>query len=168
MKNFLMIMMSSLLLISCYTDKDAFRQMIKANDHYPEKVAEFTRTHYPCFDVKDSIVVHDTSYDFIEIQCPQDESHSKIDTIWLEKWRRPKIDKNKIGQLVAVPMTTKIVNTYIRDSSEVNLLEYRLKKCAEENQMIIKKNDGKADWIKWLLIILAISLLLNVILITKK
>jgi len=170
MKNYLMIIMiaaTALTISGCYTDKQAYQELIRANQKYPQKVAEFARTYYPCFDVRDTTVVHDTSYDFIEIQCPE-EQLSKIDTIWADKWRVKKVYGDKPMKFVSVPTVTKIINSYIRDSAEVSLLEYRLKSCNETNVSLYQKNDAKASWIKWLIIILAVSLIGNIIQLQKK
>lgn len=156
-----------LMISGCYTDKQAYQELIRANEKYPQKVAEFTRTYYPCYDVRDTTVVHDTSYDFIEIQCP-DVQESKFDTIWADKWRVKKVYGNKPMKFVSVPTITKIVNSYIRDSAEVNLLEYRLEQCTITNIEYQRRLDKKGEWIKWLLILLACSLILNAILIPKK
>ena len=160
MRNYLTIITILLTISGCYTDKQAYQDMIRANDKYPQKVAEFARSYYPCMDVKDTTIVHDTSYDFIEVQCPEQQS-SKIDTIWANKLVVKKVDSDVITKYVSVPTITKIINSYIRDSAEVNLLEYRLKSCTEDNVSLYEKNDSKSSWIKWLIILLAVSLLGN-------
>ena len=170
MRNCLTIIMTVAIVLTisgCYTDKQAYQELIRANQKYPQKVAEFTRTYYPCYNVKDTTVVHDTSYDFIEIQCP-DVQESKFDTIWADKWRVKKVYGNKPMKFISVPTVTKIVNSYIRDSAEVNLLEYRLKNCTEEQVALWHKNDAKSTWIKWLIILLAVSLVGNIIQLQKK
>lgn len=164
MRNYLTIIMTlaiALMISSCYTDKQAYQDMIRANDKYPQKVAEFTRAFYPCYDVRDTTILHDTSYDFIEVQCP-DVQLSKIDTIWADKWRVKKVYGDKPMKFVSVPTITKVVNSYIRDSAEINLLEYRVERCTIDNIEYQRRLDKKGEWIKWLIILLAVSLLGNI------
>ena len=168
MKNYLMIITTLLLLSSCLTSKKADSNLKKINDKYPYKVAEFTRTMYPCFDVMDTIIQHDTSYDFIEIQCPENNL-MRLDTVWVEKYKKLKmVNVDKPFRVIAVPGITKIVNSYIKDSAEINLLEYRLKNCTEDSVKLWKSNDKKSTWIKWLIILLAISIIANILQYFKK
>lgn len=157
-----MIIMMMIAISGCYTDKVAYHDMIKANEKYPQKVAEFTRTYYPCFDERDTVILHDTSYDFIEVVCPPDML-TKLDTIFVDKFKYRTKTVNQPSRFVAVPSITKIVNSYIRDSAEINLLEYRLKKSTEDNVELWRKSDSKSTWIMWLIILLAVSLLGNFI-----
>ena len=108
MKNYSTIIMTVLLLSSCLTSKKADKDLRKINYKYPHQVAEFTRTMYPCFDSYDTIVLHDTSYDFIEIQCP-DGGMLKIDTVFTEVYKKNKpVDITRPFKVIAVPGITKI------------------------------------------------------------
>lgn len=160
------IVATALTISSCYSDKAAYQAMIKANDKYPQKVAEFTRLYYPCIS-RDTDILHDTSYDFIEVACPPNIV-TDVDTIFIEKFKYQTKIINQPARTVAVPTITKIINKYIRDSAEINLLEYRLEQCTIDNINYQRKYDNKSDWIKWLLIILASSLIINTLLLYNK
>jgi hypothetical protein len=60
---------------------------------------------------------------------------------------------------VAIPSTTKTITKIVRDSS----CEILLKKSVEGQQIYIRKNEKQADWIKWLLILLGISIIGNIL-----
>lgn len=121
------------------------------------------RSKYPCITTNDTIIKLDTSYDFIELQC-NDKIVNNFDTIYLTKYKT-EIKENKI---IGVPVKTKLIYKYLRDSAEINLLEYRLKACQEEKDKLSNKSENKSDWNKWLLVILGISLVINTIQFFKK
>lgn len=156
-----------ILISSCHTAKNALNKVKKADLYHPEVVAEYTRTKYPC-KLVDSIVKYDTSYDFVEIQCPD---YSQVnDTIYLTKYvnskaynlsnnGKSKTDKPQPKQMIANRTITKEVIRDVIDSA-----------CYKEVDVYIQQNkdlsmtiNDKNDWIKWLLIILCISILINFI-----
>lgn len=154
----------SLILSSCYTEKKATKQLNKANDIHPAVVADFTRKHYPCIVKGDTIFRTDTSYEFIEITCP--ESVKNSDTVIINNIKY--VYKKGRTAYLPSPIVTKYVKIMVKDSAEVSLLEYRLNKCQEDKDNYFDKSESKGDWIKWLLIALGISALLNIILVIKK
>jgi len=149
----------TIMMSSCYTSNKANKDINKAYENYPETVAAFTRDKFPCKETDVDSVVK-TEYDFIEIKCPdQAEPVQVIDTLYLTKPARPKtyiVYKNKF---VAIPTTTKIITKIVRDSS----CEILLKKSVETQQNYVRKNEKQADWIKWLLILLGISIISNIL-----
>jgi len=161
MKKLLMI---ALILSSCYSSKQANKELNKAYNKYPENVAKFARDKFPCKETNGDSAVR-VEYEFIEIKCPDfSDSISKQDTLYIDKISKPKtyiITKNKF---VAVPSITKTITKIIRDSS----CELLLNKSVADNKLTLQKMDGKSNWIKWLLILLAISLILNLLFITTK
>lgn len=150
----LLIMMSS-----CYTSNKANKDINKAYENYPEAVAAFARDKFPCkeTDVDSTVKVE---YDFIEIKCPQQpEPVEVIDTLYLTKPSKPKTYIVYKDKFVAIPSTTKTITKIVRDSS----CEILLKKSVEGQQILVRKNEKQADWIKWLLILLAASFIGNLL-----
>lgn len=159
MKRLLTILMPMALISSCYTPNKADRDLNKANEVYPEKVAAFAREKFPCKETGIDTVVR-TEYDFIEIKCPDlPEQTTTIDTIYLTKPARPKTYILYKDKFVGLPTTTKIVTKIIRDSS----CEILLRKCELSQQKYVGKNEKQAEWIKWLLIALGISVIGNIL-----
>ena len=149
----------TIMMSSCYTSNKANKDINKAYENYPETVAAFARDKFPCKETGiDSIVK--TEYDFIEIKCPdQAEQSQVIDTIYLTKLSKPKTYIVYKDKFVAIPSTTKIITKVVRDSS----CEILLKKSVEGQQILVRKNEKQADWIKWLLILLAASFIGNIL-----
>ena len=158
MKRLLMIVLT-IMMSSCYTSNKANKDINKAYENYPETVAAFARDKFPCKETGiDSIVK--TEYDFIEIKCPdQAEQSQVIDTIYLTKQTKPKTYIVYKDKFVAIPSTTKIITKVVRDSS----CEILLKKSVEGQQILVRKNEKQAEWIKWLLILLAASFIGNLL-----
>lgn len=141
-----------LLLLGCNTEK----KLNKINAKHPEVIAKFARDHYPC--AKSSIdTITNIEYDFIEIKCDTIITPGDKDTIVVHG--KPKTYVVHDTQTIALPSTIKVVTKVIRDSS----CEVLLTKCKSELQSEIKKHDKDAYWIKWLLILLAASIILHLI-----
>lgn len=156
MKKLLMIM---LMISGCYSSNKANKDISKAYENYPENVAAFARDKFPC---KESGIdsVTKIEYDFIEVKCPdQPEQSQVIDTIYLTKQSKPKTYILYKDKFVAIPTTTKIVTKIVRDSS----CELLLSKSVADVQKYVHKNEKQSDWIKWLLIMLAVSIFGNIL-----
>ncbi|CAB5218585.1 hypothetical protein UFOVP217_38 [uncultured Caudovirales phage] len=163
--SYLRIITMILIVISmfgCYTQKKANKSLNKAYLNYPQAVADFTRQKYPCIPVNntDTVIKYDTLYDFIElidtikVNIPgQDKYISKIVTKTIPK----------IKQVIKYITVTKVV----KDSAELSYRDIQITKLSAKNEDQVKKIEKKSNWINWLLIILAISLILNIILIRK-
>jgi hypothetical protein len=144
---------------SCYTSNKANKDINKAYENYPETVASFARDKFPCKETNVDSTVK-VEYDFIEIKCPdQAEQPQVIDTIYLTKPSRPKTYIMYRDKFVAIPSTTKIITKTVRDSS----CDILLKKSVEGQQILVGKNEKQANWIKWLLILLAVSFIGNIL-----
>lgn len=148
-----------LMISGCYSSNKAKKDINKAYENYPEAVANFSHDKFPCKESSiDSIVK--TEYQYIEIKCPdQTEPVQVIDTLYLTKPSMPKTYIMYKDKFVAIPSTTKIITKVVRDSS----CEILLKKSVEGQQIYIGKNEKQANWIKWLLILLAISFIGNIL-----
>ena len=165
MRNFSILMATSLLISSCYSLRDAERDLDKAKQYYPDVVAQRTRDWFPCNTGSDTSIR--TEYDFIEIACPGVDSVTKLDTIILTKTKNPRsifIEKQKI---VGIPSETKYITKVVRDSAQIYSLETRVKGCAEELKHYMGKAERRGQINLWLIILLTISMLLNVLKIRK-
>lgn len=153
-----------LFLGSCYTPSKAKKDLNKANDKFPDIVAKFTRDQYPCIDKKiDTAYSIDTLYEYINVECPP--LFPTIDTFY----KTNTLYKNKIvRQLVAVPQRTITITKSIEDSAKIKLMASDNKVCADKLIKAQNKIQKMWKWIKWLFIILIISILLNALLITKR
>ena len=158
MKKLLMIVVT-IMMSSCYTTNMAKKDINKAYENHPETVAAFAHDKFPCKETAiDSIIK--TEYQYIEIKCPdQKEPVEVIDTLYLTKPSMPKTYIMYKDKFVAIPSTTKIITKVVKDSS----CEILLKKSVEAQQNYVGKNEKQADWIKWLLILLGISIIGNIL-----
>ena len=159
-----LLMIATIALSSCYTSNKAERDLNKANEFYPEKVAEFARLKFPCKETSiDSITK--TEYDFIEIKCPdQPEPKTTIDTLYINKPTKPKTYIITKDKFVALPSTIKVITKLIKDSS----CEILLKKSETDVQYYVHKSEKQSEWIKWLLVLLGISFIINLLFVTNK
>lgn len=151
----------AILFCSCYTQKKAEKAIDKAYDKHPDVVAKFAADKYPC---KEGIiqVVHDTSYDFIEIACPDaiGDTIIKRDTIVITKNGKPntiQVDKVKI---LKVPADRITITKVVRDSAELTVLRNRIKSLEADKVKLTTKMESKDKWILWLGIGLAVLLLI--------
>lgn len=149
---------------SCYTSNKAKKQLNKANDKFPDVVAKFTRDQYPCIDKKiDTAYSIDTLYQYINVECPP--LFPTIDTFY----KTNTLYKNRIvKQLVAIPQRTITITKSIEDSAKIKLMASENKMCSDKLVKAENKIERLRNWVKWLFIILIISILLNALLITKR
>jgi hypothetical protein len=151
-------MIAAILLNSCYTANKAQKDINKAYNHHPEVVAKFAQKEFPCIETSEKII-HDTSYDFIEILCPNDTT-KVFDTVYLTKYVNQKITGTKI---VKLPSETITIYRFIKDSAEAIILKTALQKCSENGHELQKNCDKNKEWIKWLLVIIALLILSHLI-----
>jgi hypothetical protein len=163
-----------LVITSCYTEKKAQKELNKANDKYPDVVAEFTRDKYPCTELKDSTVVYDTVYQEVEALCPPQQIIYTKDTLWKKKidtvYRKDDIYKKNplVKTTVTVPVRQTTVTKWFEDSAKIKLLTSQINKCGEDLKQSERKKERNWDWIKWLLVALGISVIVNILFITNK
>jgi hypothetical protein len=152
-----------MLMSSCYTPNKALKDLKKANNKYPDIASNFLRLKYPCIFSKDTIVINDTSYEFIEIQCPED---TKIDTVSI--LNNPKVDKSRPYKIFKVysPIKTKIIK--VEDSSKIFNLSEELLQCLVDKKELSSKLDKKKRYSNYFLFGLILSVILNALLIYKK
>ena len=157
----------ALSLCGCYTPHKALKELNKANDLQPKVVADYVGEHFPCKIKSDSIVKTDTLYQYIDVVCPIVDSLTKGgDTIYLDKIKV--VNKTKIvKQVVGIPSKSVTITKYYEDSAKIKSLtlansqtQASLTKCQGEKEK-------KSEWIKWLIICLCLSILLNIIQVRK-
>jgi hypothetical protein len=151
-------MIIAVLLNSCYTPFKAQKDINKAYNHHPDVVAKFAQKEFPCIETSENII-HDTSYDFIEILCPNDTT-KVFDTVILTKIVKQKVNGTKI---VKIPSETITIYRFIKDSAELKISEMRLQACSENGHKLQKNCDKNKEWIKWLLVIIAVLCLSHVL-----
>ena len=166
MKNYLRTIQTILLTISffgCYTPQRANKALNKAYNKQPREVAAFTRDKFPCIETSvDTIYQFDTSYDFIEVECP-DQPVKVKDTIYLTKNGKTKIVQTTKERTIALPQKTVTIIKKIEDSAKVAVLTIDNKNCADKVQKLYNKIT-KRNYLSFILIILLLlSLFFNYI-----
>lgn len=148
----------------CYTEKKATNDIKKADEKHPKVVTDYLAKHYPC---KSNVteVVHDTSYDFIEISCPDvpiNNNSTGLDTVYIPIHGKPKtieVIKNKI---VRIPSETITITKLVKDSAEISSYKLKLADLQAKNEKLTATIAKREIWLKWALISLAILFLIIV------
>lgn len=162
MMRFLTIMQTILLTISlfgCYTPEKANKALNKAYNKQKTEVAKFTRDKFPCI-VTASDTIYNTEYDFVEIECPDQQDGVK-DTVYLTKNDKTKIVQKTKDKTIALPQKTITIIQKIEDSAKINILTASSKDCADKVDKLTHKVTKRNYWILSLLILLLISLFFN-------
>jgi hypothetical protein len=150
-------------LFGCYTEKKALNDMEKANDKHPDVVAKFVLDKYPCTEKSDSTILYDTVYRDIEVLCPPQSTIDIHDTIYRDGKKLPPLIKT----IVSVPVPQKTIIKWYEDSAKIKIYAVQNAKLIGELSDCGKKKENKSEWIKWLLICLGISVILNLIQLRK-
>jgi hypothetical protein len=158
----------ALVLQGCYTQQKALKDLNKANDLQPKVVADYVREHFPCT-IKDTITKVDTAYQYITILCPGKDpleinEEPSVDTVYVDKYT---IKTNTIKKVVAIPSKTITITKYYEDSAKLKSLYVSISQAKEELKNCQQKKESKSEWIKWLIICLCISAILNIIQLRK-
>lgn len=146
------------ILVACNTPHRIAKKLNKFDLVHPEVVSKFARDKYPCIEKPvDTITKVDTAYIDVEVECPPTDTLiiRKNDTIRVEG-KSIIIKKN-----VALPQHTITITKLVKDSAEIKALAVENKNCSDEVKT-------KWKWIQWLFVLLVCSLILNVILISRK
>jgi hypothetical protein len=155
MKQFIKLLLL-LSITGCYTAKKADRDINKAYDKYPAVVDKFCQTRFPCITVaSDTINLSDTSYSYLP--CP--EVPILIDTIINDSIQKIKIYVPK--KVISKIVVTKIIEKRIKDSAEIFSYQVKLDSSNKEKDKWIEKNEKKSSIIKWLFVVLIISIIIN-------
>lgn len=152
----------ALVLFGCskYTPDDAIKDMNKANRLQPKAVADYVGDKFPCTPKTDSITKIDTMYQYMDVICPPSDTISNSDTIYL---RKNIIKKDTIRKYIAIPTKKITIIKYVEDSAKIKSLSIANSQTLEELKKCSDKKDKNSEWIKWLIICLAISIIANLI-----
>ena len=167
MKKYLTIIQTILLTISlfgCYTPNKSQKALNKAYNHFPSELATFTRDKFPCIVTDaDTVYQYDTSYDFIEVLCP-DQQDQGNDTTYLTKNVKSVLQKTKY-KTIGLPEKTKTITIVqkVEDSAKILIMATDNKNCADKVQKLTDKITSKNKWIISFLILFLISLIFNLL-----
>jgi hypothetical protein len=150
---------------SKYTTDEAIKQLNKANDLQPKTTANFVKERFPCNPRTDTIINTQTDYKYMEVICPPKDSIVE-DTIYLDKIVN-KTNYKTITKVVGVPTKTITVTKYITDSAKLKSINIEYTQTIAELKNCAGKNEKKSEWIKWLIICLGISIILNILQLRK-
>jgi len=148
-------------LSGCYTPNKAAKQLDHAIDKYPKIAAQRTRAHFPCTTTNaDTLVLTKDSLVWVDCPDPVQPTDYFHDTITLTKLVKSESVKT-IKVPVQLPVKYITITKKVEDSAKIFILTAeadRLKAySAKMEAKVVKKN-----WIiKWLIIALIVSILLN-------
>jgi len=149
---------------SCYTQKKATEQTQKALIKYPEVVANVARTAFPCVTTKSDTVV--TSHDSIVfIECPEQPDNPALEYIrdtvtnTVTKYLKGETKFYKVP--VTLPIRTITIIKKEKDSAETYLLNKEINRLKAYSEKADRKIHSRNTWLKWILLVLALSLFGN-------
>ena len=144
----------------CYSPQKSIQKLERKA---PEKLAEYCGKEFP---VKETIK-YDTAYEFIDLVCP--DSLVKTDTIIGKDTII--ITKNSISAktyktgIVKVPIRT--ITITVKDTASLRIAAIEVQKQKDNADRLANKLTSARNVFLWLVVALAISLILNIILIRK-
>jgi len=158
----------ALLLQGCYSEQKALKDLNKANDKQPKVVADFVGEKFPCNTI-DSLIKIDTAYNYVSIPCPGIDPltiypSNEVDTIYLNK---VSYKTNVVKKVIAVPSKTITIVKYIEDSAKIKSLSITISQTQSQLNKYQQGKEKDSLWIKWLIICLCLSVLLNIIQLRK-
>lgn len=146
---------------SKYNPSDALRDLNKANDKQPMTTADFVSQKFPCTTKSDTIVETQTDYKYISVVCPPSDTLAN-DTIYIDRIKV--VDKRSMTKrMIALPSKTVTITKYFEDSAKIKSLSLANSQAQQELKKCSEKRESSSQWIKWLIICLCISILLNLI-----
>ena len=159
----IVMIMAMISIVGCYTLNKALKGLKKANYKHPAVVAEFTRQLFPCINGKvDTIVKVDTTYEFIEIACP--DVQNDIDTTIITKHNPIRFVTKK----VLIPSKTIYITKKVEDSAKISILTAEIADLKANNAKLSESYATRKMWLYSFLKALIVSLLINAFLLYKK
>lgn len=129
-----------LILIGCYTPKQASREARKAMRVYPAVVAELCAENFPIRIVKTDTLIYEN---IVEIECPDSTIITNIinsnDTIRIVETRKEKV-------YVEVPGVRVVIKEQILDSASLKSCELKADAVKTEKDKEIQKQKGKVKF----------------------
>lgn len=153
--NYLKIVML-ICLSGCYSPQKSIQKLERKA---PEKLAEYCGKEFP---VRETIKI-DTSYEFFDLVCPDEvvriDTVIGKDTIILTKFVKSKSVQTKVP--------TKTITITSKDTASLRIAAIEVQKYKDNADKLSGKLHTTRNWLLWLVVALAISVVLNVILIRK-
>lgn len=143
------------------------KHLNKAYDKSPVDVAKFCKDKFPCI-TNHIDTVTKVEYDFVEVACPGQDTVKSTDTLFIPVNAKPKTYILTKTKFIASPVQTRDIITVVKDSALISYYQGTVSRLETENKKLYIKLDKKNDFIKWLIISLALSLFLNLLFITNK
>ena len=154
--NYLKILML-ICLSGCYSPQKSIQKLERKA---PEKLAEYCGKEFP---VKETYRI-DTAYEFLDLVCPDEvvrvDTVIGKDTIVLTKFVKSKIVSTKSVQKIKEYIT-------LKDTASLKIAAIEIQKQKDNADKLSGKLTSTRNWLLWLVVALAISVVLNVILIRR-
>lgn len=150
--NVLLAIACAMCLFSCKTSEQLYN---KAKVKDIVKVAELARIDFPCTTTKiDSITTVDTLYDFIEVDCPPNETRVDSFETVVVKTVKVKVPRQlvTIRILQKVEDSAKIKTMYAEIQKAAAMIIAERKLTAEYKAESESERKSKNKWRKWCLI----------------
>jgi hypothetical protein len=175
------IIIIALLLQSCNLEKQAMKHLHKAEIKSPLKVAEYCAKNFPVIITATDTIV-EIEYDSIIVDCPPTKTdwilqkdstgnYSKQGVIAYKKSNNRGLIRTDTTSRKKVLHTKTIFNTitkYVKDSAAVQQYKLLYDNCVQSSTISNDKLENKNQWIKWLLVALSVSAILNILFITNR
>lgn len=151
------IAVAFLLLAACSTSEKLYN---KAKGKNPVKVAQLCSTDWPCITTpQDTVRRTDTIVDIITVDCPDTTAYGPDSVII------------RVPVKVRVPVTgikeTKTITVRIRDSAKIFIADEKTKEAIAKAEKWQRKAENRNTVIMWLIVVLALSIIGNIIMIKK-
>lgn len=151
------IAVAILLLAACSTSEKLYNKA-KAKD--PVKVAQLCSTDWPCITTpQDTVRRTDTIVDIITVDCPNTTAYGPDSVII------------RVPVKVRVPVTgikeTKTITVRVRDSAKIFIADEKAKEAIAKAEKWQRKAENRNTVIMWLIVVLALSIIGNIIMIKK-
>jgi hypothetical protein len=141
----------------CYSPQKCIQKLERKA---PEKLAEYCGKEFP---VKETIK-YDTAYEFLDLECPdvvvKTDTIIGKDTIKLTKLVKGGIVKTKTVQTITYTITKK-------DTASLRIAAIEVQKQKDNAARLANKLNSARNVLLWLVVALAMSIILNVILLRK-
>jgi hypothetical protein len=147
-------------LSGCFNAKKSIQKLERKA---PEKLAEYCGKEFP---VKETIKI-DTAYEFLDLVCPdplvKTDTIIGKDTIIIKQ--NSIIAKTYKNGIVKVPIRTITITS--KDTASLKLAAIEIQKQKDNADKLANKLTSTRNWLLLLVVALAISVVLNVILIRR-
>lgn len=138
----------------------AEKMIQKAYDKNPSKVAEFTAKKFPFVETS-SDTIKKIEYEFIEVACPGIDTIVNRDTLFIPVKAKPKTYTVTNTKWIATPKEIQYIYQKVKDSAEIFKYQAMYEKEIQTATLYKSQRDRALIFSRWLLVVLAISLILN-------